>query len=80
MAMQRKLRFSKTDSRLGNTGEFRGVRYEVDKIQNEFWFNVSATPFGPISQEFGAEHNLTYELCPSGRLEEQDCQTTVCRG
>ena len=38
-----------------------GVRYEVDKIQNEFWFNVSA-PLGPISQEFGAEHNLTYEF------------------
>ena len=39
-----------------------GVPYEVDKIQNEFWWNVSATPFGPISQEFGAEHNLTYEF------------------
>lgn len=39
-----------------------GVPYEVDKIQNEFWWNVSATPFGPISQEWGAEHNLTYEF------------------
>tara|TARA_B100001113_G_scaffold353395_1_gene357548 strand:- start:50 stop:3151 length:3102 start_codon:yes stop_codon:yes gene_type:complete len=39
-----------------------GIPYEVDKIQNEFWWNVSATPFGPISQEFGAEHNLTYEF------------------
>ena len=38
-----------------------GVPYEADKIRNEFWFNVSATPFGPIDQEWGAEHNLTYE-------------------
>jgi len=38
------------------SGEF----FEADKIQDEFWFNVSATPFGPIDQEFGAEHNLTY--------------------
>ena len=38
-----------------------GNLFEADKIQNEFWFNVSATPFGPIEQEFEAEHNLTYE-------------------
>ena len=38
-----------------------GEPYEADKIRNEFWFNVSATPFGPIDQEWGAEHNLTYE-------------------
>jgi len=38
-----------------------GSPYEADKIRNEFWFNVSATPFGPIDQEWGAEHNLTYE-------------------
>ncbi len=38
-----------------------GVPFEADKIRNEFWLNVSALPFGPIDQEFGAEHNLTYE-------------------
>ena len=38
-----------------------GMPFEADKIRNEFWFNVSATPFGPIDQEWGAEHNLTYE-------------------
>ena len=38
-----------------------GNLFEADKIQNEVWFNVSATPFGPIEQEFEAEHNLTYE-------------------
>jgi hypothetical protein len=38
-----------------------GNLFEADKIQNEFWFNISATPFGPIEQEFEAEHNLTYE-------------------
>jgi len=38
-----------------------GTPFEADKIRNEFWFNVSATPFGPIDQEFEAEHNLTYE-------------------
>jgi len=38
-----------------------GTPFEADKIRNEFWFNVSATPFGPIDQEFRAEHNLTYE-------------------
>ncbi len=38
-----------------------GTPFEADKIRNEFWFNVSATPFGPIDQELRAEHNLTYE-------------------
>ncbi|MFL2493735.1 MAG: choice-of-anchor X domain-containing protein [Candidatus Thalassarchaeum sp.] len=38
-----------------------GSMFEVDKIENEFWFNVSATPIGPISEEWEAEHNLTYE-------------------
>lgn len=38
-----------------------GTPFEADKIRNEFWFNVSATPFGPIDQEWEAEHNLTYE-------------------
>ena len=38
-----------------------GAPFEADKIRNEFWFNVSATPFGPIDQQWGAEHNLTYE-------------------
>ena len=38
-----------------------GQQFEADKIQNEFWLNISATPFGPIDQEWGAEHNLTYE-------------------
>ena len=38
-----------------------GSMFEVDKIQNEFWFNVSATPIGPFNEEWGAEHNLTYE-------------------
>tara|TARA_B100001094_G_scaffold50339_1_gene45835 strand:- start:874 stop:3966 length:3093 start_codon:yes stop_codon:yes gene_type:complete len=52
-----------------------GVRYEVDKIQNEFWFNVSATPFGPISQEFGAEHNLTYEFT----VPQEDWQNRTVR-
>ncbi len=28
-----------------------GAPFEADKIRNEFWFNVSATPFGPIDQE-----------------------------
>ena len=45
----------------GPQENFNGTLFEVDKIQDEFWFNVSATPFGPIDQEFGAEHNLTYE-------------------
>ena len=38
-----------------------GQMFEVDKIENEFWFNVSATPIGPITGEWEAEHNLTYE-------------------
>ena len=38
-----------------------GVRYEVDKIQNEFWWNVSATPLDQFHKN-GAEHNLTYEF------------------
>ena len=38
-----------------------GAMFEVDKIENEFWFNVSATPIGPITEEWEAEHNLTYE-------------------
>lgn len=38
-----------------------GQFFEANKIQDEFWFNVSATPLGPIDQEFNAEHNLTYE-------------------
>jgi len=38
-----------------------GSQFEVDKIENEFWFNVSATPIGPITEEWEAEHNLTYE-------------------
>tara|TARA_Y100000588_G_scaffold391650_1_gene500916 strand:+ start:725 stop:3559 length:2835 start_codon:yes stop_codon:yes gene_type:complete len=38
-----------------------GAPFEADKIRNEFWLNVSTTPFGPIDQEWGAEHNLTYE-------------------
>ena len=52
-----------------------GVKYQVDKIQNEFWFNVSATPFGPISQEFGAEHNLTYEFT----VPQEDWQNRTVR-
>ena len=38
-----------------------GASFEADKIRNEFWLNVSSTPFGPIDQEWEAEHNLTYE-------------------
>ena len=38
-----------------------GVMFEVDKIENEFWCNVSATPIGPITEDWQAEHNLTYE-------------------
>ena len=45
----------------GIFGNNTGVPFEADKIRNEFWLNVSALPFGPIDQEFGAEHNLTYE-------------------
>ena len=38
-----------------------GVNFEVNKIQNEFWFNVSSISNFPIDQELTAEHNLTYE-------------------
>ena len=39
-----------------------GVQFEADMIQDESWFNVSATPFGgPVDQELEADHNLTYE-------------------
>lgn len=38
-----------------------GDKFEVDVIRNEFWFNISGTPIGPISQEIEAEHNLTFE-------------------
>jgi hypothetical protein len=38
-----------------------GVEFEADKIRNEFWFNVSSTPIGPIDEEIEAEHNLTFE-------------------
>jgi len=38
-----------------------GTYFEVNKIHNENWFNISATPIGPIGQEFEAEHNLTFE-------------------
>ena len=46
-----------SDAYANESGEY----FEADKIRNEFWFNVSATPIGPIDQEFSAEHNLTYE-------------------
>ena len=46
-----------SDAYANESGEY----FEADKIRNEFWFNVSATPIGPINQEFSAEHNLTYE-------------------
>ena len=38
-----------------------GVIFEVNKIRNENWFNVSSIPTFPVNQEFNAEHNLTYE-------------------
>ena len=39
-----------------------GAQFEADKIRDESWFNVSATPFGgPIDEELEAEHNLTFE-------------------
>ena len=38
-----------------------GVNFEVNKIRNENWFNVSSIPTFPVNQEFNAEHNLTYE-------------------
>tara|TARA_B100001113_G_scaffold86943_1_gene69492 strand:+ start:38086 stop:41064 length:2979 start_codon:yes stop_codon:yes gene_type:complete len=46
-----------SDAYANESGEY----FEADKIRNEFWFNVSATPIGPIDQEFISEHNLTYE-------------------
>jgi hypothetical protein len=46
-----------SDAYANESGEY----FEADKIRNEFWFNVSATPIVPIDQEFSAEHNLTYE-------------------
>ena len=45
----------------GSQENVTGAMFEVDKIENEFWFNVSATPIGPISEDWSAEHNLTYE-------------------
>lgn len=38
-----------------------GELHIADKIRNEFWFNVSATPFVPLNEELTAEHNLTFE-------------------
>ena len=38
-----------------------GEKFEVDVIRNEFWFNISAIPIGPIGDDFNAEHNLTFE-------------------
>ena len=38
-----------------------GINFEVNKIQNEVWFNVSSISNFPIDQELTAEHNLTYE-------------------
>jgi len=38
-----------------------GVNFEVNKIRNENWFNVSSLSNFPINQELTAEHNLTYE-------------------
>ena len=46
----------------GSQTNATGAMFEVDKIENEFWFNVSATPIGPITEEWEAEHNLTYEF------------------
>ncbi len=46
-----------SDAYANESGEY----FEADKIRNEFWFNISATPIGPIDQDFNAEHNLTYE-------------------
>lgn len=46
----------------GSQENATGAMFEVDKIENEFWFNVSATPIGPITEEWEAEHNLTYEF------------------
>jgi hypothetical protein len=38
-----------------------GVNFEVNKIKNENWFNVSSFSNFPINEDFTAEHNLTYE-------------------
>ena len=38
-----------------------GVYFEVNKIRNENWFNVSSLANFPIDQDLTAEHNLTYE-------------------
>lgn len=38
-----------------------GINFEVNKIRNEFWFNVSSISNFPIDQELTAEHNLTFE-------------------
>ena len=46
----------------GSQENATGAMFEADKIENEFWFNVSATPIGPITEEWEAEHNLTYEF------------------
>ena len=46
----------------GSQENATGMMFEADKIENEFWFNVSATPIGPITEEWEAEHNLTYEF------------------
>ena len=46
----------------GSQENATGTLFEADKIENEFWFNVSATPIGPINEEWQAEHNLTYEF------------------
>ena len=46
----------------GSQENATGTLFEADKIENEFWFNVSATPIGPITEEWQAEHNLTYEF------------------
>ena len=52
-----------------------GNLFEADKIQNEFWFNVSATPIGPIDQEIEAEHNLTYEYI----VPQEDWENRIIR-
>ena len=44
----------------GSQENATGAMFEADKIENEFWFNVSATPIGPITEEWEAEPNLTY--------------------
>ena len=38
-----------------------GELHIADKIRNEYWFNISATPFIPLNEELMAEHNLTFE-------------------